>query len=396
MKILYLTQHLPIPENHGGKKRTLANLKILSKKHTITLVCFIARKPEAQYASSLKSLCKHVYTIHCPYTHIRYKKVLPYIFRQTLSLKPIQVRLYFNQEMNKVIQQLTKNTCFDAIHIEYASMVQYLPKDFQGLKIYDEHNIDWLGRLRLSKVEPNIIKKIFFLQDFIKLWFYEKKHIPQFDHWFAISNKDKQELIKLGAISKKTFTLPTPFSQKKYWRFNKKYRIIFVGLMTWDPNKKAIHWFYNNIFPIIRSNIPSAKLQVIGAFPHNTLIKAAQRDPRLELTGYIENLQPYFKQASVFIAPINTGSGLRIKILTAMAAGVPVVSTSLGVEGLNLNNYQEVLIADNPKIFAQHVTNVLNNQNLATKLSQNSLEYIKKHHNISATKQSLKRIYDQV
>jgi glycosyltransferase involved in cell wall biosynthesis len=155
--------------------------------------------------------------------------------------------------------------------------------------------------------------------------------------------------------------------------------IVFSGLMSYYPNQQGVRWFLQAVFPSIRRMVPNAKLVVAGAAPPRWLCSLA--DDHVEVTGWVTDIRPYLRRAAVAIAPLRIGGGTRVKILEAQAIGRPVVSTSLGAEGLGLEDADSVLIADAAATFAARVVDVLTDPGLAARLARNGRQHVVRHFN---------------
>jgi polysaccharide biosynthesis protein PslH len=153
--------------------------------------------------------------------------------------------------------------------------------------------------------------------------------------------------------------------------------IVFSGLMSYYPNQQAVRWFLQAVFPSVRRMVPTAKLIVAGAAPPRWLCNLA--DDHVEVTGWVTDIRPYLRRAAVVIAPLRIGGGTRVKILEAQAIGRPVVSTSLGAEGLGLHDADSVLIADDAVTFAARVVDVLTDPGLAAALARNGRQHVVRH-----------------
>jgi glycosyltransferase involved in cell wall biosynthesis len=146
--------------------------------------------------------------------------------------------------------------------------------------------------------------------------------------------------------------------------------VLFTGLMSYYPNQQAIRWFLDEVFPLLLTKVPNARLVVAGARPPAWL--TARSNSMLEVTGEVTDMRPYFERARVVIAPLMIGGGTRVKILEAQAMGRPVVSTSLGAEGLNMSDGHSILIADDAPSFAEQVARLLTDDDFASKMSLNA------------------------
>jgi glycosyltransferase involved in cell wall biosynthesis len=260
--------------------------------------------------------------------------------------------------------------------------------------IYDEQNIDSVAMFRnaLEKQQTPLIRA-FSLLDAYKNYLYEKKIVRSVDGIFSISDHDRLLLLQRGASSDTTCTLPVPMIPKKIYRFPKQPTIIIVGLLSWAPNKFGILWFYDQVYPIIKSRLPDTTLLLVGLRPGKELLNLA-RDPSVIVTGEVPSITPYYQQASVLVAPILAGGGIRIKILHALAAGVPVVSTKMGAEGIKAINGKHFFIANTEKKLAAQIIKVLTDKKVAQTLSFNGLQFIGKYYNEKKAEKILAQMLD--
>lgn len=395
MKILFLTQLLPYPIDNGGKIKTLAILKTFKNLgHQVFLACFVDKKEGLKYQKELKNICYQIKVFYHPVVTKSNKQLLLKAFLSLFSLKPFAVFKYYKKEMKEFLKKTVKQEKLDVIYIDHLHLAQYFAYVRAGLlHIYDEHNVSSLASWRNFKIEKNLISKLAYFLDAIKWRFYEKKYFPMFDRIFTISLKDRLQLIKLGVNPKKILFLPIPIKPKPLFKFNpKKANILFIGLMSWKPNEDAFWWFYQKAFPLIKKKIPQAKFIVIGANESSKMIKTAKKNESLQVLGFVENIEKFIGETNVFVAPIRSGSGTRIKILTALSFGLPVVSTKIGIEGIMVKNGKEVLIANNAKIFATKVIRIMREEKLAHNLSQVGLEFIYQNYNQKRTQKVLKHL----
>ena len=155
--------------------------------------------------------------------------------------------------------------------------------------------------------------------------------------------------------------------------------LVFTGSMDWLPNEDAMRYFIDDILPIVRRRIPDIHLTIVGRNPYPSLLELAQRNPALTVTGRVDDVRPYIEDAVAFIVPIRIGGGTRLKIYEAMAMEKPVISTTIGAEGLPVRDGAELLIADDAGTFAEAVVKVLTDSQLATQLGANSARLVRQN-----------------
>jgi polysaccharide biosynthesis protein PslH len=154
--------------------------------------------------------------------------------------------------------------------------------------------------------------------------------------------------------------------------------VLFTGTMNYPPNQDAVLWFHRAIWPKVVASVPQARMVVVGRYPQSELIQLSHDDPRVEVTGGVPNMQPYYERALVVIAPLQSGGGTRLKILDALAALRPVVTTTLGCEGLDVIDGVHVLVADDPDRFAERVVELLRDRDLCHRIATNGRELVER------------------
>jgi glycosyltransferase involved in cell wall biosynthesis len=169
--------------------------------------------------------------------------------------------------------------------------------------------------------------------------------------------------------------------------------VLFTGLMSYYPNQQAVRWFLNAVFPLVLKKIPGTRLIVAGARPPAWLL--AKRSNVLEVTGSVPDMRPYLERANVVIAPLIIGGGTRVKILEAQAMARPVVSTSLGAEGLNVRDGHSILLADDAESFAMQVTHVLSDATFALKIGVNGRTNVILHYDWNGIGEQLEFVLRQ-
>lgn len=392
MKILFITQLLPYPVNTGGKLKTYRILKILSKYHEVHLLSLVDKRDDLVGETELRTMCKTVKTFVSPIITKQHKRLILKIFLSCFTITPFIVYKFFSRALNCYIKLLLNKTSIDLIYVDHITMAQYIPTSYKGKLVYDEHNVSNLAYLSYVNAERNYIKKLFFFLESKKLELFERKWIPRFDYIFVISRLDGSRLIKLGANPQKISFLPIPFRQSYNYHLNRNSfpTISFVAMLSWRPNEKGILWFIDEVFPLIKKRLINIKLIIVGQ--NGDRIESYIRklkEKNIEYIGYIKNLTSIYGRTSVFIVPILIGGGIRIKLLDAMTHGIPIVSTTLGAEGIDVGDGKELLIRDHPKDFAKAVIKIIIDKNLAKRLSQNAYKFIKKHYNEEETKKVL-------
>ena len=397
MKILYITQFLPYPLDNGGAIKTYQTLKILSQKHKVYLFCFLESKERKKDHKILEKKLKiEVKTVVSRLPLVEFREIKKDILKSLFSWLPFIVYRYKNRKMARQVNKRIEKG-IDAIHIDHLNLASYLPGKKNCLWVLEEHNIESEFNLRIFKKESFNKFKIFSFLEMVKTYLYEKIIVSRFDYWLAISKIDKEKLIKRGAKQEKTFFLPVSFKTKSLFSFKKeRFNIFFVGDLAWWPNKDGVLWFIKEVFPLIKKKISKVQFFLMGRRAGEVIKKLASLDSQIKLLGPVKNLNHFLKEASCFVIPLRGGGGVKIKVLTSLASGIPVVSTTIGVEGIEIKDSHEVVLANKPMDFAEAVVSVLKSKDLAESLSKTGLDFIKKNYHEEKAKAVLDSVYNNL
>jgi len=210
--------------------------------------------------------------------------------------------------------------------------------------------------------------------------------MKKFDTVFTLSEYDKKYLHKMDpgiAVRVMPYPAGLDMSEKSFER--QKNTLLFLASYKYlRRNVDAALWFYHEVFPLVRKAVPDARFVAAGYGPPPDLTALQEKDPSVSVPGFVDDLDKCYKQAGVFVAPILIGGGVIVKVLDALAAGTPVVTTTYGNEGVGATPERDILIADDPAGFADAVIRVLSDQELAARLSRNGQEFVRQNFTLEA------------
>ncbi len=211
------------------------------------------------------------------------------------------------------------------------------------------------------------------------MFWFEKNACKKFDRVIAVSEKDKKMFLSLYNADN-VVTIPTGVDVDYFKPMPdisiRKNSLVFCGSMDWLPNEDAMIYFIKDILPLIKKEIPDMSLTIVGRNPSSTLKKLVSNYSDIELTGWVEDTRPYIAQSSIAIVPIRIGGGTRMKIYEAMAMEKAVVSTSIGAEGLPVEDGKNIILADDPGNFGKNVAELLKNHRKRKEISKNSMIFV--------------------
>jgi len=408
MHILFLTQILPYPPDAGPKVKTWHVLQALAEYgHNVTLVSFV-RSEEVQYIPDVEKVCDAVYAV--PIRRSRLAD-LGYMLRSYLTTRPFLVERDDLWPMQDKVNKLIKEKEFDFIHADQLTMVQFalrgakLAKDRKPKVIFDAHNAVWAIVERMQENASWFLKPILHVEK-QRVKRYEGDLLKAVDHVFAVTNVDQIGLevaLKFSGVNhaeKVAQITVVPIAvdtrqQQPVKRQQGLRNIVTLGTLHYPPNADGIRWFFNEVFPIIQQRIPDATLTIIGKNPPPDFVEHAINHPSsIRLTGYVPDLVPYLEQSALMVVPVRAGGGMRVRILEAFAYAMPVITTTIGLEGIKAVSDQDVLVADSAADFAESVEKLLQDEVLQEQLSINGRKLAETHYDWQVVLASMNSVYE--
>jgi glycosyltransferase involved in cell wall biosynthesis len=250
----------------------------------------------------------------------------------------------------------------DLIYVDHLQMFQFVPDPPPCPVLLDDHNVEWRIIERFASADRSPARRLFAALEWRKLRAYELGACRRADIVLTVTPQDRETFIANGIPPEKVFALPVGVDTERlrpiplFLEFGK---VTTLGTMSWPPNADAVRYFIESIYPRIKSELPEARFTVIGANPPPEIRSLASRDSSIEVTGYVDDIRAALDGTGAFVVPLRIGSGIRVKILDAMAMGLPIVTTSIGCEGIELIPGEHALVADNPAHFAESVIRLL-------------------------------------
>lgn len=382
MRILLITQILPYPPDAGPRVKTWHVLRHLAGRgHAVTLASFV-RPEEQRYLPALGGICAEVLALP-----IRRSRVadLGHWLRGLGSGRPFLVERDRSPAMQRAIHEAGRKGSFDIVHADQITMCQYWPfEDGRGpgpLRVFDAHNATWKI---LERSRPNVARWLRgpLALETGRLRRYEGAVVRGYDRTLAVTELDRQALLEAardgGArrvdpdrVSVIPIAVDTDGSAPVTRRPG-SCTILTLGTLHYAPNAEGIRWFLERVFPLVRAMMPEARLTIVGRNPPRDFVRQAEADPQsIRVTGYVEDLVPYWQEAAVAVVPVLSGSGMRVRILEGLSRGVPLVTTTVGLEGIEAQDNVHLLVEDDPAKFAAAVVRLLGDPLLQARLAAN-------------------------
>ncbi len=376
MKILFTCKEFPHSKIIGGPIIIYNRVKYLSKNHLVSLAAFI-REEEKKFIPSLEPFCHDLRTIPFPPRRSLLKTTLNFF---TSPIPHYFLKWHGSQEMADTIAHMVQEDRYDFVVAEYSTMGQFIhnnPKLPPVRRVISVHECYYLARrkaLRMNRFGINKLKEAINLKGLKK---YEFEMYRKADKVLTLTLQGKQELLEIcpeldisivpHGVDVEYFSFAKPEESEK--------SIVFVGNYLHYPNTDAVLYFHKEMWPRIKERNPNIKFYVVGQGPPPE-IQNLSDDKSIVVTGRVDDVRVYLKKGRIFICPVRLGGGFRGKILEAMAMGRPIVSTSLGAEGIPASNRENIMIADNPEEFTQAISDLMSDDSLFDKIKNNARKLV--------------------
>jgi len=372
LRILWIKSGPVDPPNTGGRLRSYQMLRALHQQHKVHFLALGTADQDSglKYASSVEFLD------HSPPVRGTAKFVVRAL-ANTLTDKPLSLTLYENKSLTNRIRQLVAEQTFDLIVCDFLTPALSVPKELRGRCVLFQHNIEALIWERMIATATSGIMRKYLGQQHRRMERWERELSRQFGRVITVSEEDSQIARSEYGLTNVAGHVPTGVDAAHFSELLEQPRdpakICFLGSMDWLPNIDGVDWFLSESWPRIHRRRPELTLSVIGRNPPHSLLSAWNGIGGVRFTGTVDDIKPHLAGASAAIVPLRVGGGTRLKILELMAAGIPVISTTIGAEGLPLEDRTHFLRADTPDELDSAIDQVLANPAMAAQMADRAL-----------------------
>jgi glycosyltransferase involved in cell wall biosynthesis len=402
MKLLFLLPSVPTPPDAGAKMRNLGLLRLAAQDHEVDAIAF---GPPAAI-DGLAPLVRRGAVVPPPPTRHPVRRALD-VARS--SLPDMAQRLWSTQFLESLHRFLATER-YDAVQAEAIEMARYLralrpraPEDSGPCRVYDAHNPEFLLQRRAfdtalarGGVRGAAAAAYSFVQ-WRRLERFERGAVRASRLALAVSYHDANQLEALAPGSARVHVVPNGIDVQRYpFRLpdpGDAPNLLFLGKLDYRPNVEALGWLVTEVLPRLFARLPKARLFVVGDSPPVWLVAAGQRDDRIAVTGPVPDERPYLARAAALVLPMRVGGGSRVKALVALASGVPIVSTLVGMEGLEAEMSAHYLCADTADEWTQALAHLLGDTGLRRRLARSGRVLVERRYDWSAIAPSLREAY---
>jgi polysaccharide biosynthesis protein PslH len=391
MKILMIFQFAPFPPDLGPAKRNFPFFQENIKRHEVSVLSFGSREEEQKMREAYGDVCKRIV-----YVDNKRPRIINFILRMWLLFTGrSSYRRFYSWKMQRAIDAIVKEEQFDLIHccttmLGYHRLPQHIPL------VGDTHNVEHDAVLRGYQQTKSIIRKPYYYWEYLRVREEELKNCEPFNVMLSTTDADYK---KFRAIipKKPIHVIPNGVDTAFFRKQNveeEPHTMVFTGLMSYYPNNHGISFFLDDIFPLIVKRVPDAKILVVGANPPKKLQRRASEN--IVVTGFVDDIKPWFARGQVFVIPLKIGGGIRGKALEAMAMRRPIVTTTLGCEGINLQHEDSALFADDPQAFADAVIRLFNEPDLRKRITDKAHQNVVEGYSWEVNGLALDQVYQSL
>jgi len=391
MKLLYFIPYSPANPTFGGSLRIYHILEHLCSHHDVTVAGFSTPEEEKELIKNFPVLAGKTHFVEDPYVNSsRYRMLIKSIF-SSHSLYYLYTR---SEQLQQKLDQILKTDTFDVIQCEFPVMGMYQFKS-TAVKIIDSHNVEYDNFKRMAKVK-NPLKKLFYHLESFKFYKEETAACREMDALFVTSERDISIFDEsVPAVPK--YLIPNGVDDVYFYptkTIPKPHSMVFVGMMKYVPNYDGISFFLDEIFPKILAVFPDTTITIVGKNPPKSIANRANKN--IIITGFVEDTRPYMHEASVYVVPLRMGGGTRLKIMETLASKIPLVTTSIGCEGIDMEHSKHAMIADKPGEFANAVIELFANKELCKNLTKTGYELVINKYRWKSIGKQMDRAYEEL
>lgn len=384
MKFLIITPRLPYPIDKGDKLRAFYQIKYLSQNHEIFLYSLNEHGTDSDCHEELKKYCKKVKV-----KNLSRKEIFINLLRGILKKIPFQTAYYYSNNTKNDIENFIDEVKPDLIYCQLIRAAEFLKETANIPKVIDFIDVISKGLERRIQ-QSNFLWKIILKEELRRVIRYEEEVFNSFDKTLIITEEDKNFLLFEG--KENVIIVPNGVDMEFFHPipFPKKYHLFFSGNLNYPPNINASQFIAEKILPHLKEKLPDVKILIGGASPNPSVVSLQSEN--IIVKGWVEDIRDYYKESSIFLAPMQMGTGLQNKLLQAMAMKIPCIVSELTAKGLSNGEKDFVLVANTPNEYTELALKLIHDESFANELAVKGYNFVKDRYDWNAIIANLEKI----
>jgi len=388
--VLVVSAHLPYPPRWGFGTRVYQLMRQISSRHDATLLCYAA--PGDENVERLRQEFP-VEVVHREKQGVAGKRASQ--LRSLASRVPYDVWTTHSREMQRVIDRLCAEKSFDIVQLESTllALFEFPP---EARIVIDEHNVDYEVYARMHETERSPLRRAFYRSQERRFERFEQRGWQEVEAVVATSEREA-EIMRRHAPDTPVTAVPNGVDVE-YFRPDsapvEPGTLVFNGVLDYRPNIDGVNFLVDDVLPLVRKHRPDVRLTVVGR-GSDADVKALRRRG-VDATGEVPDVRPYLQGAEVVVVPIRMGSGTRLKVVEGLAMGRPVVSTTLGCEGVNVRDGEHLLIGDTAAAFAMQIVHLFEHPEVGEALGRAGRQLTEREYSWDYAGERLEQVYQQL
>lgn len=412
MRILWISHFLPYPPKAGLLQRGYHLIRELARHSDVDLLTFNQPRllnplmpptvdAPAAAAHALEDFCRVRGVVDIPLARIPQGRAILALM-SLMRGQPYEMSWLRSPKFEKLLGSLLADARYDLIHLDTIGLAGYLPAIREHSPTtcvsLGHHNIESHMLHRRASLHESGLLRSYFEREARLLESHEKRLCPRFDLNITCSDLDTARLRDLTDADP-VVTIPNGVDTTMLAPGTMKRdpnRLLFVGTMNWYPNVDAMRFFLNEAWPLLTAAHPALQIDIIGNAPPQDLLRAAQRDPRVRVHGFVDDLQPYLQNAGIYVCPIRDGGGTKLKVLEAFASGIPMVAHPVACEGIEIQDGVHAVLASSAADFAAAVSRLMERTEERARLADSARRLVEERYSFSSIGQMLHQSFRAV
>ena len=395
MRILVFYPYIPYPLNRGAYQRTFHLLKGLARRHEIDFIAPAENGEGLEHKGLFEEFCGRVEFV--PFSHPRWQKLFP---KRLLNPLPATAAHWTIPAVQAALDRLLAEKDYDVIHICDIVLAQFFMKRHRDIPLVsDRTRVDLFYQImEQRRMNFSLSARLLNYENHVKLWFYERAVARRSEMEIVCGPDDADFMHRFIKPKCPVAVIPNGVDLDYFHRDaapgprDPKPTLLFCGAMDYNPNIDALRWYFGEIHAALRARVPELRVLIVGKDPVSE-VKAYNAQPNVTVTGVVPDVRPYYARSWLQMVPLQIGGGTRLKIVESLAMGTPVVSTTMGAQGLDLRDDVDILLADTAVNFVNQTARGLQDAALRQRLEREGLETVRSRLSWVTLGEELCRIY---